>query len=106
MWAYRDVTSNFVLFEYQRGRSKEGPARMLKDYKGNLQTDGYAAYDQFNHRDGITMLHCIAHARRYFNEAEDNDKERSGYAFSTRYIFRSTFIEFPATGPRAPRPTS
>ena len=53
---------------------------MLKNFQGYLQTDGYAAYDQFYHRDGITMLHCIAHARRYFKEAEDNDKERSNYA--------------------------
>lgn len=80
LWAYRDVNSNLVLFEYQRGRNKEGPAKMLKDYKGYLQTDGYAAYDQFYHREGITMLHCMAHARRYFKEAEDNDRERSSYA--------------------------
>lgn len=80
LWAYRDVISNLVLFEYQRGRNKEGPTKMLKDFKGYLQTDGYAAYDQFYHRDGITMLHCMAHARRYFKEAEDNDKERSTYA--------------------------
>lgn len=80
LWAYRDVNSNLVLFEYQLGRNKDGPAKMLKDFKGYLQTDGYAAYDQFYYRDGITMLHCMAHARRYFKEAEDNDKERSGYA--------------------------
>lgn len=80
LWAYRDVSSNLVLFEYQRGRNKEGPAQMLKDFKGYLQTDGYAAYDQFYQRDGIQMLHCMAHARRYFKEAEDNDKERSSYA--------------------------
>lgn len=80
LWAYRDVNHNLVLFEYQRGRNKEGPAKMLKDFKGYLQTDGYAAYDQFYLRDGVTMLHCMAHARRYFKEAEDNDKERSSYA--------------------------
>jgi transposase len=80
LWAYRDVTRNLVLFEYQRGRNKEGPAKMLKDFEGFLQTDGYAAYDQFAHRQGIQMLHCMAHARRYFKEAEDNDKERSNHA--------------------------
>jgi transposase len=80
LWAYRDVINNLVLFEYQRGRNKEGPAKMLKDFTGFLQTDGYAAYDQFYHRGGITMLHCAAHARRYFKEAEDNDRERSNYA--------------------------
>lgn len=80
LWAYRDVLENLVLFDYQRGRNKEGPAKMLQDFKGFLQTDGYAAYDQFYHRDGVQMLHCMAHARRYFNEAEDNDKQRSVYA--------------------------
>jgi transposase len=80
LWAYRDVSRNLVLFEYQRGRNKEGPAKMLEDFKGFLQTDGYAAYNQFYHRDGIKMLHCMAHARRYFKEAEDNDKQRSTYA--------------------------
>lgn len=79
LWAYRDVRQNLVLFEYQRGRNKEGPAKMLKDFKGFLQTDGYAAYDQFSRRDGVQMLHCMAHARRYFKEAEDNDQERSAY---------------------------
>src|SRR5690606_22973989 len=88
LWAYRDVNSNLVLFEYQRGRNKEGPAKMLKDFKGYLQTDGYVAYDQFYHRDGVVMLHCMAHARRYFKEAEDNDKERSGYALK---IFQEVY---------------
>lgn len=80
LWAYRDVINNLVLFEYQPGRSKEGPARMLKKYSGFLQTDGYAAYDQFMGREGVQMLHCMAHARRYFKEAEDNDRARSAYA--------------------------
>src|SRR5690606_38788881 len=77
LWAYRDVIRNLVLFEYQRGRNKEGPAKMLTDFKGFLQTDGYAAYDQFYQREGVEILHCMAHARRYFKEAENNDRERS-----------------------------
>lgn len=80
LWAYRDVLNNMVLFEYQRGRNKEAPANMLKDFKGYLQTDGYSAYDQFAKREGVQVLHCMAHARRYFKEAETNDKERAAYA--------------------------
>lgn len=80
LWAYRDVTNNLVLFEYQRGRNKEGPAKMLKNFRGFLQTDGYAAYDQFAEREGVQMLHCMAHARRYFKEAQDNDTPRCAYA--------------------------
>ena len=82
LWAYRDVVENLVLFEYQRGRNKDAPRQMLKNFKGYLQTDGYAAYDQFYHRNGIKMLHCMAHARRYFKEAEDNDKDRSAHALT------------------------
>ena len=41
---------------------------MLKEFKGYLQTDGCAVYDQFYRRDGIAMVHCMAHARRYFKE--------------------------------------
>lgn len=88
MWAYRDVLNNMVLFEYQRGRNKEGPAVMLKDFKGFLQTDGYAAYDQFAQREGVQILNCLAHARRYFKEAEDNDRERSVYALS---VFQNVY---------------
>jgi transposase len=80
LWAYRDVINNLVMFEYQRGRNKEGPAKILKSFKGFLQTDGYAAYDQFARQEGVQMLHCLAHARRYFKEAGDNDKQRSAYA--------------------------
>jgi transposase len=80
LWAYRDVKNNLVLFEYQRGRNKEGPAKMLKDFKGYLQTDGYTAYNQFSSREGVKTLCCMAHARRYFTEAEKNDKERATHA--------------------------
>jgi hypothetical protein len=80
LWAYRDVINNLVLFEYQRGRNKEAPEKMLKDFKGFLQTDGYSAYNQFTKRADVTTLCCMAHARRYFKEAEKNDKERSTFA--------------------------
>lgn len=80
LWAYRDVINNLVMFEYQPGRNKESPGRLLKDFKGFLQTDGYAAYDQFAEKPGMEILHCMAHARRYFKEAEDNDKARSTHA--------------------------
>ena len=80
LWAYRDVLSNLVLFEYQKGRNKEGPANFLREFKGFLQTDGYAAYDQFAKRSDVATLCCMAHARRYFVESEKNDKERSTHA--------------------------
>jgi transposase len=80
LWAYRSVLENLVLFEYQPGRGKAGPAEMLKKFIGFLQTDGYGGYDQFKARAYITIMHCMAHARRYFTEAMMNDKARAEFA--------------------------
>ena len=79
LWVYRSVEKRLVLFDYQKGRGREGPQELLKNYTGFLQTDGYAVYDDFGNRNGITLLGCMAHARRYFEKALGNDKARAEY---------------------------
>lgn len=81
-WVYQNSIDKLVFFDYQEGRGREGPMGILEHFKGYLQTDGYAAYDIFDQRPGITQLHCMAHARRMFNEALDNDYERASYALN------------------------
>ena len=81
-WVYHAPHQRLVLFDYREGRGREGPEEILKDFKGYLQTDGYAVYENFAKRDGITLLHCMAHARRKFDEAADNDKVRAEYAIA------------------------
>ena len=78
-WVYRDVVSGFVLFDYREGRGRDGPTDILKDFEGYLQTDGYGVYDSFDTKK-ITLLHCMAHARRGFEQALDNDHGRAEYA--------------------------
>jgi hypothetical protein len=68
-----------VLFDYRPGRGKEGPKEILKNFKGHLQTDGYAVYDEYGKKVGVTLMHCWAHARRKFAEAEDSDRARAHY---------------------------
>lgn len=82
LWAYRDPVNNLVLFEYQHGRGKTGPAELLKHFKGYLQTDGYSSYKQFNDRQDVKVLYCMAHARRYFSDAQTNDRERCTHALA------------------------
>jgi transposase len=67
LWQY-STPGGAVVFDFQLGRSREGPKRFLGNYEGILQTDGYAAYDRV---DGPKMVHagCWAHARRYFFQA-------------------------------------
>jgi transposase len=81
-WAYYDPVNKQVLFDYRPGRGKEGPAQILKNFKGHLQTDGYAVYDEYGRKVGITLMHCWAHARRKFVDALDNDRTRAEYVLT------------------------
>jgi hypothetical protein len=42
-----------------------------------LQSDGYSVYDEFAARTSITGVGCMAHARRYFIEAQMVDPQRA-----------------------------
>ncbi len=81
-WVYHNSDQKMVLFDYRQGRGREGPHDILKNYQGYLQTDGYVAYDDFEKRSGITLMHCMAHARRKFVEALQNDQTRSEHALN------------------------
>jgi transposase len=79
-WIYHSPLEKTVLFDYNTGRSREGPLKLLRDFKGYLQTDGYKVYDIFAGRKDITHVHCMAHARRGFEKSLPYDKERAEYA--------------------------
>ena len=81
-WVYHNSKDKIVLFDYRPGRGQECPDDILKDYKGYLQTDGYIGYNGFEKREGIILMHCMAHARRKFVEALQNDKARSEHALN------------------------
>ena len=76
-WVYYSSLDKEVYFDYRPGRGRAGPEEFLAGYKGALQSDGYAVYDRFDLETGITLLGCMAHARRKFYDALDNDKKRS-----------------------------
>lgn len=81
-WVYHAPQERLILFDYREGRGREGPTECLKDFKGFLQTDGYAVYEDFDKRVEITLLHCMAHARRKFDEAKGNDLARASYVLT------------------------
>jgi len=78
-WVYHAPLARLVLFDYREGRGREGPNECLQDFSGYLQTDGYAVYEYFDQRANITLLHCMAHARRMFDQALENDKQRAEF---------------------------
>ncbi|WP_413772245.1 IS66 family transposase [Marinobacter sp. LV10R510-11A] len=58
-----------VLFEYDPSRAGRVPVRLLDDFKGILQADGYSGYGKVCRNNGITRIGCWDHARRKFVEA-------------------------------------
>jgi len=79
-WVYHAYLKKLVCFEYHKSRGREGPALFLKDFRGSLQTDAYQAYNLYENKEGIKLLGCWAHARRYFEKALESDPQRAGYA--------------------------
>lgn len=79
-WVYQNPIKGLALFHYRKGRGMAGPKEMLENYQGYLQCDGYGVYDKIGQKPEITLVGCLAHARRKFFDAQQNDKARSQYA--------------------------
>lgn len=81
-WVYHSPITRTVLFDYQPTRGAPAPQRILEDFKGYLQTDGYGVYQKIGAREEVVHLACWAHARREFERALDNDRERAETALN------------------------
>ncbi len=70
VWLVRNVSEKTVFYYYKEGsRSQETILKLLKNYQGALQTDGYAAYSIYEGKQGVLPLGCMAHVRRKFENA-------------------------------------
>lgn len=78
-WVYYSPLDKLVCFQYRKGRGREGPKEFLKNFQGVIQADGWQVYDNFEKREGIKLLGCMAHARRKFDESKENDRARAEY---------------------------
>ena len=81
-WVYYSPESKLVFFNYRKGRGQHGPKEILAGYQGVLQTDGWQVYDKFAEVPGITLVGCLAHARRKFHEAKDSHPTKSDQALA------------------------
>ena len=92
MWCTRAVEDNLVVFQYDMGsRSHETARKLLRGYRGTIQTDGYGAYDQFENDPRIQVIGCWAHARRKWSDALDENKRIASEALV--YINKLYHIE-------------
>lgn len=90
-WIYQNPERGLVVFEYQPDKSRAGPGKMLKEFKGFLQSDGAPVFDEYgtNRYPGIVAVGCMAHARREFFEARENDAKKAEEAlFFIRALYK------------------
>ena len=83
MWCTRAMTEQLVAFHYDMGsRSHETACKLLRGYRGTIQTDGYGAYDQLESGPHIQVIGCRAYARRKWSDALDKDKRTASEALT------------------------
>jgi len=84
-WVYVGNGNNpYTIYDYRDSRSRDGPARILKNFRGYLQTDAYAAYESvvLESAGRIIPVGCWAHARREFFDARLNQGYEAHYVLS------------------------
>lgn len=84
-WTYvGDEQHPLIFYDFTRSRERDGPARVLANYRGYLQADAFSAYDGlYLKSDGaIVEVACWAHARRKFHESLPTDSARAAIALT------------------------
>jgi transposase len=73
-----------VSYFYTKDWSADGPAAMLVDFEGYLQSDEYAGFDPIAEASdgGIIRLGCHMHSRRKFEAALDGGDVRAAIAMN------------------------
>jgi transposase len=73
---------------YRHSEQNDNVLDILKDYRGGLHSDKFAAYQKLAERKVITWFPCWSHIRRKFFEAETGDPElRKWVLRKIRYLF-------------------
>jgi transposase len=62
----------YILYNFTRGRSRDGPEEFFEHYRGYLVADAYAGYGGLFESKKIIHSGCWAHARRYFVKAQES----------------------------------
>ncbi len=78
----------YRIYEFKQDRCHHNVLDILKDYRGGLHSDKYAAYQKLAERKIITWFPCFSHIRRKFFDAEAGDPEfRKWVLRKIKYLF-------------------
>lgn len=71
IWVYRgDDDHPYNVFDFTLSRSRDGPAKFLKDYNQTLLADAYGGYEGICIEKQMAQAGCWSHARRKFVETQ------------------------------------
>jgi transposase len=69
-WVYiGDIRNPYVVYDYTPRRTRDGPERFLKGFRGYLQADAFSGYDRLCAGPNVIEVACWAHVRRKFFES-------------------------------------
>ena len=91
MWVYVSsvMFKQICLYEYQSSRHGTNAKQFLSGFKGYLNVDGYKGYNQV---ENVTLVLCMAHLRRKFNDVyvllPKEQQENSNTATAMSYCNR------------------
>jgi transposase len=72
-----DADNPYVVFDFTKGYTADGPEAFLEGYRGYLQADALAQYEGLYGPGQVEHCCCWAHARRKFVAAADGGEERA-----------------------------
>ncbi|MCB9351978.1 MAG: IS66 family transposase [Lewinellaceae bacterium] len=78
-WVLYNPELNAAFFQYDSRRSTPAGQSILGGFSGILQADGYSVYETVEIKQNVHLIHCMAHARRKFVEAQNTDPPRANY---------------------------
>lgn len=91
MWVVvggNEANPTYRIYDFRENRQHGNVLDILKDYRGGLHSDKFAAYQKLAERKIITWFPCWSHIRRKFFEAETGDPElRQWVLRKIRYLF-------------------
>lgn len=97
MWLYRSgqyEKEQIALYDYRSGRNAKYAQEFLEGFSGYLHCDGYQAYKKL---ENVTLVQCLAHSRRKFDEAltclKEEERKDSKAAIGLAYCNKLFKIE-------------
>lgn len=92
IWGYIGGKPNappYHLYEFSSDRSERHPMSYLKNFSGIMHSDAYSAYEKIDSSDeyDISWAACWAHARRKFDNSQNDPEFRVKILRLIRYLF-------------------